>query len=113
MERKFPSNGDILVDWNNRRWEVVGHGGSESSRSIVMRRVEDKTTEKTDKTYNITWSRPDGEMMDCDDLSPRTALARLINAIRESGPIAVHRITTHEQTKESAPPVKAWLKKGL
>lgn len=53
-----------------------------------------------ERTYDVRWvrlallGRPvDGEIMECKQLTPRVALARLMGAIENSGPIAVLSIT--------------------
>jgi hypothetical protein len=43
-------------------------------------------------TYDVTWSRADGERLTCRDLSPRLVTARIIQAIKTSGPITIHAV---------------------
>lgn len=50
-------------------------------------------------TYTICWQRQnaegaDADIQECTDLDPRTALARLIGALRTTdGPIIIHSVT--------------------
>lgn len=42
-----------------------------------------------ERTYTITWTRPDGEVQTCQGLTPRIAFARLWAAWKNSGSITV------------------------
>lgn len=59
---------------------------------------EVKLTE-TDSQWDVRWSRlndPDADYNECGKLDARTALARLIFAIRDSGPIVIHDVKLTE-----------------
>lgn len=59
-----------------------------------MKRVVE-TVIRSDRTYTIFWERvnnPEEGMQCCSKLTAKVAYARLMEAIKNSGPIVVHRI---------------------
>lgn len=51
------------------------------------------TTPGEDRTYTVSWHRPDGEAFTCQGLTPRIAFARLWAAWKESGEITVTNVS--------------------
>lgn len=54
-----------------------------------------------ERTYTVTWQRPDGEVYTCQGLTPRIAFARLWAAWKNSGEITVIDVTPEWLTDES------------
>lgn len=52
----------------------------------------DRTTTPPERTYTVSWSRPDGERQTCTGLTPRIAFARLWAAWKNSGEITVTEV---------------------
>lgn len=59
-----------------------------------------------ERKYNIRWQRvgvpgPDGGIMECHELTARTAFSRLLGAIRNTGPITVHKVEPIKRVEET------------
>lgn len=67
----------------------------------------DPSTTPTERTYTVSWHRPDGEKFTCTHLSPRIAFARLWAAWKESGQITVTDIAP-EWTTNSVHKTRTW-----
>lgn len=55
----------------------------------------------TERTYTVTWRRPDGEEMTCANLSPRIAFARLWAAWKGAGEITVVDVQSDWLTQDT------------
>lgn len=63
-------------------------------------------------SYDVEWSRGDGERHLCEGLTPRQMVARIRNALRESSPIIVHSIRNSESHPDLYQKVLLWLGDG-
>ena len=57
------------------------------------------------RTYTVEWERldyPEDDRLRCSGLTGRVAFARLIGAIRNSGPVVIHAITPEDSLNQMA-----------
>ena len=60
--------------------------------AVAALKYRENADDRAAYTYDVTWSCADGERLTCRDLSPRLVTARIIQAIKTSGPITIHAV---------------------